>query len=68
MAILIALFHAVPILAVSLLMGTKTAIFITAAMMLLAALVTGSPDYFFVDAIAVAGGTIIGISINRDGR
>lgn len=67
MILLIAIFHALPILAVALLSGTKLALFITTVFMLVVAGATGSSDCFFVDAIAIAMGTIIGFFVIKEG-
>lgn len=67
MALLIAIFHALPILAMALFFGTKLAIFLTTLVMLVVAGATGSSDYFFVDAIAITLGTIVGLFMIEEG-
>ncbi len=65
-ALLIGLFHGVPVLLAAFVFGTKTAIFITAAIMALVGGFFGDPAYMFLDWVGVAIGTFLGImAINK---
>ena len=65
MTILIAVLHALPIIGVAFLSGTQPAVYTTTGIMLLIAVFTGEQGYFFIDAIAIATGTITALYLIR---
>ena len=60
---LIAMMHGVPVLLSAVVFGTKTAIWVAAAIMAFVAGFFGNPAYMFVDWIGVATGALLGMML-----
>ncbi|GIZ51121.1 hypothetical protein [Noviherbaspirillum aridicola] len=66
--IIIALLHAVPVLIAATWFKTKSAVFITAALMAVFGFATGGPAYGFIDLLGTSVGVWLSLKMVGGGR